>query len=100
MGDKTLIQAKTQYSPPKLSGQKAPYKGRRYLVIEMDKNLPYSNYENACDALVYDKLHAAKVAFITYLNDGALRGDLAYGQGTTDMYGKNYKDLVSEAMRL
>ena len=54
MGTETLIQIKTQYSSPKLSGQKVLYKGKRYWVIEMDRNLPYHSYEDTCDAIFYD----------------------------------------------
>ena len=99
MGGKALTPKKTRYFHPKLSGQKVLYKSRRYWVIEMDKNLPYDNYEDTCDALVYDNLHAAEVVFVTYLKDGSLRGDMAYGQGTIDMYGKDCIELVSEVKR-
>ena len=99
MVNKTLSTVPHRYFPPKLSGQKVLDKGKRYWVIEMDKNVAYFNYEDTCDAIVYDKVHRAEVVFVTNLEDGTLRGDMAYGQGTIDMYGKDVRELVSEVMR-
>ena len=65
----------------------------------MDKSLPYDNFQNICDAIVYDKFYGAEVVFITYLKDGTLRGDMAYGQGSIDMYAKDAKEMASEVMR-
>ena len=88
-----------RYSSPKIEGQKILYKGRRYWVIEMDKKLPFELCENICDAVVYDRVYGAVVVYVTYLKDGKLRGDMAYGQGTIDMYADNARDMASEVMR-
>lgn len=90
---------KSRYIEPKLNGQKILYKGKRYWVFEMDKSLPYDNFEDVCDAIVYDKLYGAEVVFITYLPDGTLRGDMAYGQGSIDMYATDAKEMAAEVLR-
>lgn len=65
----------------------------------MKKNISYRGFEETCDAIVFDKAYAADVVFVTYLPNGLFRGDMPYGQGTIDMYGKNVKELVSEVKR-
>jgi hypothetical protein len=90
----------SQYTIPNFKNHNVLYKGKRYWVLEIDKNHPYEGYEEDCNCVVVDRKYGGVV--ISWCNkqkDGTFKGYVQYGQGSDPVEGKTPKELVDSVVR-
>lgn len=91
---------KNIYTRPVLVGHNVPYKGKRYWVIQIDKDHPFENYENDCSYIVFDKSYGGCViSWCERDDEGSFKGYIQYGQGSIDVEGKTPKELVQSVVK-
>ncbi|MDH6421604.1 hypothetical protein M2131_001545 [Polynucleobacter sphagniphilus] len=90
---------KNIYTRPVLVGHNVPYKGKRYWVIQIDKDHPFENYENDCSYIVFDKECGCVISWCEKTDDGSFKGYIQYVQGSIDVDGKTPKELVNSVIR-
>jgi len=82
------------YTPPKLSGHKMLYKGKRYWAFEINQEHPFENYEQDCSIIIYDKLCGGVAAWCDMSGNGQFAGHMPYSQQSIEIEGKTIRDLV------
>jgi uncharacterized membrane protein len=88
------------YSYPKLYGNKILYKGRRYIMFEMNAEHPYEGYESFSSIALWDSNQSNICAFADRTSNGQLTGHLAFTMDKVEVNGDKPRQFIDETVRL
>ena len=88
------------YSYPKLYGHKILYKGRRYIIFEMNAEHPYEGYERFNSIALWDGEQRSICAFADRLTNGKLTGHLAFTMDKVEVNGDTPREFIDETIRM
>lgn len=89
-----------RYSFPKLNGHKILYKGRRYIMFEMNAVHPYEGYERFNSIALWDDEQRSICAFADRLTNGKYTGHLAFAMDLVEVNGDTPRQFIDESIRL
>ena len=89
-----------RYSFPKLNGHKMLYKGRRYIMFEMNAEHPYEGFEVSNSIALWDGEQSNICAFGDRLTNGKYTGHLAFAMDKVEVNGDKPRQFIDESIRL
>jgi hypothetical protein len=85
---------------PKLDGHKILYKGRRYIMFEMNTEHPYEGYEAFNSIALWGGGCGSVCAFADRLPNGKLLGNLAFTMDMVEVKADTPRQFIDENIRL
>ena len=75
---RAIAEKKNKHTFPDLSARHILYKGRRYIAFAVSMSAPFDGYESDYNFVIWDGLYDAAAAVGTVLEDGTVKGELAF----------------------
>ena len=85
---------------PKLYGHKILYKGRRYIMFEMNAEHPYEGYERFNSIVLWDGEQRGICAFADRLPNDKFSGYLAFTMDKVEVKGDTPRQFIDETIRV